>query len=147
MKKGRKINLIFTILGLLFLAFVVYVSAVYTASRGEPRFLAPPSESSEFSFLNISLVIAFMYLGIFSSNIFEKAKSSPDGKINLKSEVINMFYSSKFVMALVVSPLVFGSVYTVVGENPQDLGDFLLGFQNGFFWQSIVDGLAGANES
>ena len=48
-----------------------------------------------------------------------------------------MVLSPRFCMAVVVSPILLNSVYATVGANPTKLSDFLLAFQNGFFWKSI----------
>lgn len=49
----------------------------------------------------------------------------------------------QFVAALFASPLIFNSVYALTKQNPETLGDFLLAYQNGFFWQTVLAGVAG----
>jgi hypothetical protein len=43
---------------------------------------------------------------------------------------------------LFVSPLIFNSVYALTNQNPETIGDFLLAYQNGFFWQTVLAGVA-----
>lgn len=44
----------------------------------------------------------------------------------------------QFIKPICVSPIVFASVYTVVGKESSTVLLLLFAFQNGFFWQSIL---------
>jgi hypothetical protein len=54
----------------------------------------------------------------------------------------DMWTSSRFIMALVVSPMVFYSIYLLIGDLPQTMPDYYLAFQNGFGWERIINGLS-----
>lgn len=49
----------------------------------------------------------------------------------------------RLIAAVFVSPIIFNSVYSLVHQNPESVSDFLLAYQNGFFWQSVLAGVAG----
>lgn len=142
-------RLVFLIAALLFLlASTYYVVVIYipslqpaaigalgTASAGETA-LHTAQNNARF----ITLV-AVMLSGIVASYIFEITKKSKS-TINIFRELAKMLTSSRFIMAIVVSPLIFNSIYLIVGDNPQSIGDYLLAFQNGFFWETVMVGLS-----
>lgn len=43
---------------------------------------------------------------------------------------------------ILVSPIVFGVVWTAAQEQPPNLLVYVAAFQNGFFWQTIFGGIA-----
>jgi hypothetical protein len=51
-------------------------------------------------------------------------------------------------MALFAAPLTFNATYVLIGDASANIGvgSYLLAFQNGFFWESIVDGLLSRNQ-
>jgi hypothetical protein len=63
----------------------------------------------------------------------------------LAREAYNMLVESKsfnwvsLAIAALVSPIVFGSVYSQVADLPIDIPAAVLSFQNGFFWNSIFE--------
>ena len=84
-----------------------------------------------------------MIVGIFSSFVFEKAKKSRRDGTPVSLKLATILTDFQFVAALFVSPLIFNSTYALIGQNPESLGDFLLAYQNGFFWQTVLAGVTG----
>ncbi|MBR1231635.1 hypothetical protein [Bradyrhizobium sp. AUGA SZCCT0182] len=91
---------------------------------------------------NIVLLAVLMIAGIFSSFVFEKAKQG-EGMVAVGPALRSIFNDFQFIAALFVSPLIFNSVYALTNQNPESMGDFLLAYQNGFFWQTVLAGIAG----
>jgi hypothetical protein len=91
---------------------------------------------------SIVLLAILMIAGIFSSFVFEKAKQEGRGVTDVWPALRSIFSDLQFVAALFVSPLIFNSIYTLTNQNPETIGDFLLAYQNGFFWQTVLAGVA-----
>ena len=92
---------------------------------------------------NVALLAVLMVVGIFSSFVFEKAKKSHRDGSPVSLELAAILTDFQFVAALFVAPLIFNSIYALIGQNPETIGDFLLAYQNGFFWQTVLAGVAG----
>jgi len=91
----------------------------------------------------IVLLALVMVAGIFSSFVFERAKDSRQEGVPVSLRLSEITADFKFIAALFVSPLIFNSVYALTEQNPETLGDYLLAYQNGFFWQTVLAGVAG----
>ncbi len=65
----------------------------------------------------------------------------------LAREAYNSLVNSKpfnwisFAIAAIVSPMIFGAVYGSLGNLEINVPSVVLAFQNGFFWNSIFEGL------
>jgi hypothetical protein len=65
----------------------------------------------------------------------------------LAREAYNMLVAGKnfnwvsLAIAAIVSPIVFGGVYGQLGTLEIDVSSTTLAFQNGFFWNSIFEGI------
>ena len=92
---------------------------------------------------HIILLALVMIVGIFSSFVFEKARVSKREGVPISLHLAEIFGDFQFIAALFVSPLIFNSIYALTKQNPETLGDFLLAYQNGFFWQTVLAGVAG----
>lgn len=143
----RFILLIIAILFLVvttYLVVVVYIPAQQATASAEAGIASPAIPTEIHESQNIArflTLIVVMVVGVVCSYIFETAKKAGP-TINVPTELAKMFSSSRFIMALVVAPLIFNSIYATIGLNPQTLGDYLLAFQNGFFWETIMYGLS-----
>ncbi|MDX1520524.1 MAG: hypothetical protein R3264_02760 [Anaerolineae bacterium] len=125
-----------------FFAVVIYIPSLQASPEAQIAAITAPEEvhTGQNAARFITLVIVMMG-GVVASHIFDVARTSGP-TINVISELTKMFSSSRFVMALVVTPLIFNSVYLIIGTNPETIGDYLLAFQNGFFWESVLGGLS-----
>jgi len=111
--------------------------------------MAGPSAASRFSApLRITTLILAMLLGILSSFVAQRIQArAPNESINIGSEVKSILSSSAFIGALIVAPIVFNGMYVTLSQNPQGVTDFVLAYQNGFFWQSIFARMQGAQQA
>jgi len=130
-----------------YIAFVVAVVFLFAVGIAFSYFypggfaLAQASHEGAGNVWNIALLGAIMLLGIFASFVFAKAKTASASQTKLSLGFKEIVTDWQFIAAIFVSPLIFNSVYALTQQNPETLGDFLLSFQNGFFWQTVLGGL------
>jgi hypothetical protein len=140
-------RLMLVLLGAVFLVVSTYLAQLYVArERGQSGHFAPGTDPS--SALPFVLIVVVTLLGIVCHYLFEKLKTSPGETINLRAELSAMVSSRQFWMALFAAPLTFNATYVLIGDASANIGvgSYLLAFQNGFFWESIVDGLLSRNQ-
>src|SRR5262249_33911224 len=101
-----------------------------------------PAEKSA-SMANLAVLALLMLLGIVSSFVFERAKHTEVLSKSIWINLSSVFSDFRLIAAIFVSPIIFNSVYSLVHQNPESMSDFLLAYQNGFFWQSVISGIAG----
>ena len=77
-----------------------------------------------------------MGLGMLARAVQESIQS---GAVGWRRWFVESFQSASFATALVVSPIVFYAVYNATKEQPDNVVSLLLAFQNGFFWQVILE--------
>lgn len=131
-------RVIAAVAGLLFVfASGYFASFYYPGGFG----YAQASKDGHASPWGITLLAVLMIGGIFSSFVFEKAKQGR-GITDAWPAVRSIFNDFQFIAALFVSPLIFNSIYALTNQNPETIGDFLLAYQNGFFWQTVLAGVA-----
>ena len=131
------------LLGSTYLAVVVVIPRMQASQSTADAAIASAQSQTQVVQNNARFVTltAVMIAGIVASYIFEAAKKSGP-TVNVPAELGKMLTSSRFIMAIVVSPLIFNSIYLAIGLNPQNIGDYLLAFQNGFFWETVMYGLS-----
>jgi len=49
------------------------------------------------------------------------------------------FYKWQFFKPMLVSPIVFGTVYANIQQNTSSILLLIFAFQNGFFWQTVLN--------
>ena len=131
-------------LTLLPLSLAVILALNVASSKFYPGgylFAQAPAEKSA-SMINLALLAVLMLLGIVSSFVFERAKYRPAGTESVWKHLSAVFTDFQLIAAVFVSPIIFNSIYSLVHQNPESLGDYLLAYQNGFFWQSVLAGVA-----
>jgi hypothetical protein len=131
---------------LLFLVALLFpIVAGYIGSYFYPGgfAMAQADNGSMGSAWSIVLLAVIMIAGIFSSFVFEKAKVARADGVPVFFKLSEIAKDFQFIAALFVSPLIFNSVYALTNQNPETLGDYLLAYQNGFFWQTVFAGIAG----
>lgn len=87
--------------------------------------------------LYVTLLFAVMILGMVAKVVYDnlvKNESPPPLGWTL-------FTRPDVLLAIIVSPMVFGAVYNFVQSAPKGMGAVLFAFQNGFFWKTIFGGL------
>jgi hypothetical protein len=126
-------------------AFAVLLGANFIGSYYYPGgylFAQPPADKAA-SVGQLILLAALMLFGIISSFVFERAKQSRADGQSISKNLSAVFSDFRLIAALFVSPIIFNSVYSLVHQNPESISDFLLAYQNGFFWQAVISGIAG----
>jgi hypothetical protein len=105
--------------------------------------LPVPSDASRFdvvgdvSYLRVAVLFAAMLGGIFAKGGVAAIKD--DQTIQFLVLFFQVVRSAGFVKSVLVSPLVFSIVYKAAGEQPDSILAVLLAFQNGFFWQAVLE--------
>jgi ABC-type Na+ efflux pump permease subunit len=71
-------------------------------------------------------LFAVMLLGIVANYYYVHGiKGKPD---------VNQFWKP-----IIISPIIYYAVYNLTANQPKNLVGVFLAFQNGFFWQTIID--------
>lgn len=73
-----------------------------------------------------------MILGMIAKSIHDNTKNN----ISISFEW-SMLNTTAVILPLLISPMVFGSLYSFIQRSPKNLGTFIFAFQNGFFWKSV----------
>ena len=76
------------------------------------------------------LLYFIMLLGMASKYIFDKIGDKKRKKLR--------FNKFQFFKPFLVSPIIFGSVYSQIPENASLVLLLVFSYQNGFFWQTIL---------
>lgn len=81
-----------------------------------------------------------MFFGILGNAVWCAAnRVSEDEEVRLLGLVWSALRSVGLIKASLVSPLVFASVYALTKTEPDPVVAHLLAFQNGFFWESVLE--------
>jgi hypothetical protein len=93
----------------------------------------PPSTSEIFkSILKVSLIYCAMLLGMISDWILKS--------IGNKKRIKDVSFSVlELIRPLLVSPMVFLAIWSLLKDQPFGVVHFIVAYQNGFFWQSILN--------
>ena len=87
----------------------------------------------------ILLLIVSTLLGITSGYFHVKLQSSSPSQFKLRNELKAMCYSPDYYRGLFASPIVFSVIYVAANQQPDDVIAFLLAFENGFFWNRVLE--------
>lgn len=124
---------------ILLAAILVYVLELFVLARESgtrPKFFVPGSQSST-SWPEMALLVAVMLAGLVAGHLFEQMKQA-SGTVSITAELRNMTHNARFWMALLIGPIVFMSIYIAIKDRPHTLADYLLAFQNGFWWETVL---------
>jgi hypothetical protein len=86
------------------------------------------------SFIGTSVLLL---IGIIFGTLFRAITSKSNQRINIVSEIRDVFSDNSFWTSVCVAPFVFFAVYAVIRASPSDPASYLLAFQNGFFCESV----------
>lgn len=87
--------------------------------------------------LRLLLLSFLMLFGMAMSIIHEEYIQSKQ-KQPFKETLKSLANPRKIILPVLLSPIVFYSVYLITSVQPDDVIALLLAFQNGFFWQKVV---------
>jgi len=133
-------NVIIKIVLLLLLAVLVSIAFLIWAG--------PPVRSPDQSWYEIApwrqiLLITTTLFGMVSNYLLEyfqariKAKESK-GKVKMPK-----FVWEKIALPFIIAILVFGYFWEQHGKEPMNFAIMLISFQNGFFWQTVLEKVKG----
>jgi hypothetical protein len=138
----RVIRWLAAIFGIAFLVVASYVAQRYLVTRQAhvDFFTAAPGVNVDGT--QFTLLILTMFTGVIAGYLYEKAKQSTTDHVDILRLLRGMPASPRFIMALVISPIVFHGVLITINAATLTLADYLLAFQNGFFWETIIRGMS-----
>ena len=85
------------------------------------------------------LLGVFTFVGIISRYLYDQMNKSTDEPIKA-SKIFKEIISRKYLwISLIVSPLVLLVTYRSVQDIPDNLTAFLFAYENGFFFNAIID--------
>ena len=93
-------------------------------------------EEQENWFGRAAILYIVMILGMLARSLHESIQAGLKGWFQLFKQSLS---STSFATAIVVSPIVFFSIYNATKEQPDNIVSVLLSFQNGFFWKAILE--------
>lgn len=136
----RTVRWLATIFGAAFLVVASYVAQRYLVTRQAHVnfFAAAPGVNVDGA--QFTLLILAMFAGVIASYLYEKSKQSATDRVEILRLLRDMPTNARFIMALVISPIAFHAVLLTINAVALTLADYLLAFQNGFFWETIILG-------
>jgi uncharacterized membrane protein (DUF485 family) len=123
-----------------YLLGTTYFVFVYLESH--ERGLGFDTAAARVNWTQLCYAAAAMALGLIASYIYRRAAAAGDGMFDIAQTLKDMPRVGRFWMAFAVSPLVFHSVLTGVGDSDLTIIHYLFAFQNGFFWETVLGGPA-----
>ncbi|GAB2678513.1 hypothetical protein [Nocardia goodfellowii] len=132
---------ILAIAGPVWLLGTTYLVLVYLDSH--ERGLGFNTAAAKVNWAQLCYAGAAMALGLLFSFIHRRAAAAGDGAFNIGQTLEDIPRTAPFWRAFAVSPMVFGFVLVGVGDSELTITQYLLAFQNGFFWETVFGGVAG----
>lgn len=111
--------------------FFLWVLEVPIRSDGKPWFDTSPYKQ----LIALALMLGGMVAKYLFDLIQERRKKKEQGEPNPRLE----FDKWNFLRPFIVSFIVFGSFWQLHGNESLSLGWLVISFQNGFFWQTILE--------
>jgi hypothetical protein len=120
------------------LALVVVFGILYGAEILTSRRFAFDTVGMLSSGLRICLLGLATYLGIIGQVITSRLKQSSKARISIAAEFREASASPDFWLAMIASPLVLAAAYGAVAQITSSVLVFFVGFQNGYFFHSVL---------
>ena len=125
------------------ITLAVFVAAVAIKRSGYEILGASPVPTSQISFTAEAFMVGLLYYaltlaGIAAGVIFDALSAMDDSTKVSWRYIRDCLSSARSWRGLVVSPLIFLSVYVGVKSSPVTTAFILLAFQNGFFWKAAM---------
>jgi hypothetical protein len=136
---GRIVRWLPGLCAIALLAGIVYLLASVVQARQSslPIHFFVPSSGEVLSWGQLIVLIIVMLLGLVAGHLFERLKKAT-GPVSILAELRGMTHNARFWMALLISPIIFMSVYILIRDRPSTIVDYLLAFQNGFWWETVL---------
>ena len=92
----------------------------------------------EFTAIRAIFLYVVMLVGIFARGLHDHIQKRVRN-VKLAKSLSAVSKSNTFLMAVLVSPIVFFGVYNATKDLPDTVVAILLAFQNGFFWHVVFE--------
>ena len=125
-------NVLFLTFGL-GLSVLGYVLLLPLPDTDTSRFAIAGSEA----YIRGVILYVTMLIGILAKGLHDLFDND---KVGIREVLRLVWRSREFRKAMLVSPLVYFGVYKIAQHQSDTLVAILLAFQNGFFWQSVMQG-------
>lgn len=90
------------------------------------------------------LLFGAMLLGMVSNTLFDYLNARVRARKAGKRSMPKLLWE-EMLMPIVIAGLVFGYFWGKHGEEEMSLASFLVSYQNGFFWQSVLEKVRSRN--
>ena len=146
--EGRDMKSLIPYAGILVLILSLFSLSFYLAN---PSFFhtfgqASVDHLSQPSLWRTFLLVVSTLLGIIGGYAHVRFQAIGKHKLQLKQELTDMFHSPDFYRGLFASPIVFSVIYVAANQQPDGVIAALLAFENGFFWNRVLERHIGASE-
>jgi len=121
---------------LVVLGLLVFSAAYHSTYRPEALFFIEQQSRASLSAARLSTGIAGMLMGILFGGLYNRLEKGQRVS-NALAVVPEYLKSADFMAAMLVSPIVFSSVYVGTRQQPDYVIAFIFAFQNGFFWDQV----------
>lgn len=82
------------------------------------------------------VAVATMLAGVFSGALYRRISAKNDS-ISIRAEFLDLFRAPDFWSSLCISPLIFLSTFALTKDDPLQISNLVLIYQNGFFCDVI----------
>ncbi|MBN2092727.1 hypothetical protein JW964_24105 [candidate division KSB1 bacterium] len=127
-------------LRILLLFFLVILSGFFLLAFD----IAPPVRGEEECWHQIApwkhiILLIVMLLGMITNYFFEFLQARIKAKESAGQAKLPKFIWEKLVLPLLIAGILFGYFWGQHGKEPMGLAIIFISYQNGFFWQTILD--------
>jgi hypothetical protein len=79
---------------------------------------------------------AVMFAGVFTGALYRRISGKVDS-ISIRAEILGLLRAPDFWSSLCISPLIFMSTFALTKDDPLQISNLVLIYQNGFFCDVI----------
>lgn len=125
----------------LILASVVALIGIFASARMLlPEFYGFDPATTGSILLRASIVAVGTMAGILSKAIYEELQKATDDDFDLGAVLLGAVTTRRFVIALVVAPIVILAFLKALDDISSHLLVGLMAYQNGFFFRTVIEG-------
>jgi hypothetical protein len=122
----------------LFAGLLLIAAILYAGSLVSGRHYGFNSPGSTYEWLRVALISSGTLIGLTSQVLMAQIKAIRANKILIIDELQKFVQSKAFWLAAIASPLVIIAAYKAMSEVNGYLMVFIISYQNGFFWNSVI---------
>jgi hypothetical protein len=133
---------IFISVSTIVLCFLGVVIGLTWSDSGTPLPQFDGSGAGKNSWVFLLTLSLTMFLGLYGSSLLDSLPYATSKKrpyqVNIRKAALIAAKSPTLVKAGIVSPIVFGAIYSTLAEQPDQVISYIVAFENGFFWSAIL---------